>query len=429
MYVSDVALTDFRSYETVVLQLPPGVVVFEGNNGRGKTNLVEGLAYLSAFSSHRSTSSKQLVRIDRTGENSPTGAVIRARVALEERSHLLELEISRGRANRGRLNKVAVPPRDLLGILRTVVSAPEDLLVLRGDPGGRRKFLDEIATMLKPHYRGIIQEYEKVARQRAATLKQLGSSVRRGKPLTDEQQVILEVWDKKLGELSADVIVHRLAVVEAMGPLATRIYNDVTADDRHAELEYTSTLFTADGEPGPPQPEAQARPAVKSGRIEEPTKDQRSVLVDNFLEQASQKRADELRRGVNLIGAHRDDLEIRLDGLPVKGYASHGELWSSALMLRLAELEILKEEDRTPVLILDDVFAELDEGRRSRLAEMVAGVRQVIITSAVAEDLPEGLEGHHFRVHRGKNGASEVEDLRRPRPTELGTSSEEAAGA
>lgn len=412
MYVSDLALTDFRSYRDVVVHLPPGVVVFEGKNGRGKTNLVEALAYLSVFSSHRVASSTPLVRIPRDNEEKPGGAIIRARVQKEKRSHLLELELARGRANRGRLNKSPVPPRQLMGVVRTVVFAPEDLLLLRGDPSVRRRFLDETVTKLKPHYQGIVQEYERVARARGATLKQFGFS--RGAELTADQEIMLQVWDEKLAELSADVVVHRLAVVDAFSSVATDVYNAITEDDREAKLTYVSTLFAADGKKGSPIPEPQGRPRVEQGRIVDADEDQRTLLVENFLAQARMRREDELRRGVNLVGAHRDDLLLELDSLPVKGYASHGELWSSALMLRLAELHVLREEEEYPILILDDVFAELDEVRRRRLADLVEGVTQVIITSAVAEDLPKGLKGHHFQVTRAEDGSSVVTDLAQP---------------
>lgn len=411
MYVSDLALTDFRSYKSVVVQFPPGVVILQGNNGRGKTNLVEGMAYLAAFSSHRASSSANLVRVGEGPEDVPAGAVVRARLQRGDRSHLLELEVARGRANRARVNKAAVPPRDLLGILRVVVFAPEDLLVLRGDPGGRRRFLDDVVVMLKPHYRGILQDYDRVARQRAATLKELGGQVRRGRPLSPEQEVVLEVWDRKLAGLSADVVVHRLAVVDAMAPLATQIYRDITDDDREAQLGYVSTLLEREVGAEGPLVAAAHRPRVEAGRLVDAKEDRRQEIARKFLNQATASRDQELRRGVNLVGAHRDDMSVHLDGLPVRGFASHGELWSSALMLRLAELRILMEEGRSPVLVLDDVFAELDPTRRERLASLVSDVRQVIVTSAVPTDLPTGLNGHLFHVSRGEDGWSVVEEL------------------
>lgn len=429
MHVTDLALVDFRSYRNAVVALPAGVVVFEGKNGRGKTNLAESIAFLSAFSSHRVSSTTPLVRVDEGAPpaDRPAGAVIRARVQRGARSHLLELELARGRANRARLNKAKVAPRDLMGVLRTVVFAPEDLAVLRGDPGGRRKFLDETATKLKPHYLGITQEYDKVSRQRAATLKQFGAQVRAGRPLSVEQETILEVWDRKLADLTAEVVVNRLAVVDAMEPLATDIYNQITEDDRLAHLAYRTTLFSEDGETGVDAPDPATRIRVENGVMKEGATleeaadradgdtpngsmaDARKFIADNFLAQVRARRPDELRRGVNLVGAHRDELDVSLDGLPVKGYASHGELWSAALMLRLAELEILREDDQAPVLILDDVFAELDTTRRQRLADLVENVQQVIITTAVAADLPRELAGTHFRVWRDEDGWSQVE--------------------
>ncbi len=399
MYVSHLALNDYRSYKSQVLELPPSAVVFEGGNGRGKTNLVEALAYLATFSSHRVSSSTPLVRVAREGEQ-PGGAVVRARVQKASRSTLLELEIARGRANRGRVNKANVAPRELLGHLRTVVFAPEDLELLRGDPGTRRRFLDETVTKLKPHYLGVRQDFERVQRQRAATLKQMG---RPGQRFGPDEEALLEVWDRSLAELSATISVHRRAVVEALRPLVAAAYEGITEGDRKADITYESHLGTKGFEVP-----ALGDILVENGRILGDGSADAQLLADTYVQALQAQRSAELRRGVNLEGAQRDDLLVSLDGLPVKGFASHGEMWSSALMLRLGELELLKLDGDSPVLVLDDVFAELDSSRRSGLLEQIGDVEQVLVTVAVGTDVPEELHAARFQVSRDEDGFSQV---------------------
>ncbi len=398
MHVSHLALTDYRSYRQEVVELPASVVVLEGANGRGKTNFVEALAYLSTFSSHRVSSSASLVRVPRSGEDPPGGAVIRARVGSGGRSTLLELEIARGRANRARLNRAAVAPRDLLGHLRTVVFAPEDLELLRGDPASRRRFMDETITKAKPHYLAVRQDLDRVLRQRAATLKQLG----RNRSVTSEEEAMLEVWDRQLAELSAVVHVHRAALVAALKPLVEKAYAALTGDDRMAGIAYQPHL------PGLAATDL-GDLRFEEGRVVGSADEAFPGLVSEYLAALRELRPAELRRGVNLEGAHRDELLVSLDGLPVKGYASHGELWSAALMLRLGELELLRLDGEYPVLVLDDVFAELDVSRRQGLIAQIADVEQVFVTVAVAEDVPPELGGERFRVFRGEDGLSRVE--------------------
>lgn len=414
MYVTNLALNDYRSYRELVVELPAGVVVFAGANGRGKTNLVEAIAYLSTFSSHRVASSTALVRVGRPDEQTPPGgAVVRLRMQEDQRSTLLELEISRGRANRGRVNKSNVAPRELVGRLRSVVFAPEDLELLRGDPASRRRFLDEIITKIRPHYLGTRQDFERVLRQRAAALKQFG----RRSTLSQEEEALLEVWDRQLAELSAQISVHRQAVVRALQPLIAAAYQQISSGDRVARINYRSHLGDT-----PAQAAQNSGLRVTGGRVEGQAEEEISGLTDAYLGALQGLRSQELRRGINLEGAHRDDLEITLDDLPVKGYASHGELWSSALMLRLAELELLRLDGDYPVLILDDVFAELDSSRRQGLIEQMTKVEQVLVTVANGTDLPESLEAHHFRVSRDEEGFSRVE------PDAMNDASQEATG-
>lgn len=400
MYVSHLALNDYRSYKSQVVELPASPVVFEGGNGRGKTNLVEALAYLSTFSSHRVSSSNSLVRVARSGQEQPGGAVIRARVQEGGRSTLLELEIARGRANRARVNKANVAPRELLGHLRTVVFAPEDLELLRGDPGVRRRFLDEIVTKIKPHYLAVRQDFDRVLRQRAATLKQLG---RPGHQITAEDESLLDVWDASLAELSAIIVSHRQAVVAALEPLVKTAYESLTEGDRVADISYESHLgkmgFTVGEMTGM---------SVESGRLIGGNPEEVQTLTHTYIEALRSLRSQEMRRGVNLEGAHRDDLQVTLDDLPVKGFASHGEMWSSALMLRLGELQLLRLDGDYPVLVLDDVFAELDSARREGLLNQIEDVQQVLVTVAVGTDVPRELIAKKFRVERDEGGFSNV---------------------
>ena len=405
MYVSHLALNDFRSYREQVVELAPGIVVFQGQNGRGKTNLVEAIAYLSTFSSHRVSSSSNLVRVDRDGEKQPGGAVVRVRVQEENRSVLLELEIARGRANRARLNRANVAPREILGKLRTVVFAPEDLELLRGDPAVRRRFLDEIITKLRPHFLGVRQDFERVLRQRGAVLKQFGRS---GYPLSPEDEGVLEVWDRQLAGLSAQIVVNRLAVVRALQPLVEYSYQQITDGDRLADVQYRTHLRT---EQAADSPLTYGSLKVVEGRIEGNADEQVAELTLRYRERLAEIRSDELRRGINLEGAHRDDLAITLDGLPVRGFASHGEIWSSALMLRLAELELLRLDGDYPVLILDDVFAELDVSRRQGLLSQMKQVEQVLVTVAVEADVPQELHAQRISISRSGDGTSQVEVL------------------
>ena len=405
MYVSHLALNDFRSYREQVVELAPGIVVFQGQNGRGKTNLVEAIAYLSTFSSHRVSSSSNLVRVDRDGEKQPGGAVVRVRVQEENRSVLLELEIARGRANRARLNRANVAPREILGKLRTVVFAPEDLEQLRGDPAVRRRFLDEIITKLRPHFLGVRQDFERVLRQRGAVLKQFGRS---GYPLSPEDEGVLEVWDRQLAGLSAQIVVNRLAVVQALQPLVANSYRQITDGDRLADVQYRTHLRT---EQAADSPLTYGSLKVVEGRIEGNADEQVAELTLRYRERLAEIRSDELRRGINLEGAHRDDLAITLDGLPVRGFASHGEIWSSALMLRLAELELLRLDGDYPVLILDDVFAELDVSRRQGLLSQMKQVEQVLVTVAVEADVPQELHAQRISISRSGDGTSQVEVL------------------
>ncbi|GAA1640487.1 DNA replication/repair protein RecF [Georgenia ruanii] len=403
MFVSDLALNDFRSYREVVLALDPGVTAFIGQNGQGKTNLVEAVAYLSTFSSHRVAADAALVR-----QGAP-GAVVRAKVVHDERPTLVELEIVAGKANRARLNRAPARTRDVLGVVRTVLFAPEDLELVKGDPGHRRRFLDDLLVLLTPRLAGTRAEYDKVLRQRGALLKSAGAVRRRGgRP----DLSTLDVWDGQLAAAGAQIIAARTALVRRLRPFAAQAYEQVSAGQGAARLDYRASIDTVEGAaditaadlagPGA-ETAAAALEAREAGLLDVP------ALTGRLLAAMQRLREKELDRGVSLVGPHRDDLVLSLGTLPAKGYASHGESWSFALALRLASYEVLRDDDGSPwgtdgepVLILDDVFAELDARRRERLAAMVAGARQVLITAAVEEDVPAALDGARFTVHAGE---------------------------
>lgn len=426
MYVSNLALDDFRSYRRLVLELPPGVVAFVGRNGQGKTNIVESLVYLSTFSSHRVAADAALVRRALDGGPQPGGAMVRAKVRRGERAEVLELEIVAGRANRARLNRGACRPRELLGRLRTVLFAPEDLSLVKGDPAGRRDFLDGLLIQHTPRLAGVKADLDKVLRQRGALLKQLAAAGRGGygSGYGGAEDSLLAVWDEQLVDLGAQLLAARLDLVAQLAPLAAHYYRQVAGSEDLLHLEVVvsarehaarggyaaadSSTEVATGTENGAQDTALAAgiDAPEAGRAEGGFDAEEAGGTSADLGQLRRllraaikaRRADELRRGVNLVGPQRDDLALWLNGLPAKGYASHGESWSCALALRLASFELLRRLDEDPVLILDDVFAELDAKRRAALVSVVAQVEQVIITAAVAQDVPDELDATRFAV-------------------------------
>ena len=396
MYISDLALSDFRSYDELVLALEPGPTALIGPNGQGKTNLVEAVAYLSTLSSHRAGADTALVRRAPPGEPQPGGAVVRAKVVHGERPSVLEIEIIAGRANRARLNRAAVRPRDLLGILRTVVFAPEDLALVREEPGVRRRFLDDLAVTLRPSLAGVRAEHDKILSQRSSLLKS-ARAARRSGGVPASMISSLEVWDAQLAAAAARLMAARTDVVARLRPWAAASYERVSQGQSAARLSYRSSLLLHEGRPEP-GPRDEAATAAEAELADVATTAAR-------LETAmAGMRGREIDRGANLVGAHRDDLILHLGDLPAKGFASHGEQWSLALALRLASYEMLRRDvdayggDGEPVLILDDVFASLDAGRRAALADVVAGAQQALLTAAVDDDVPAELAGTRLRV-------------------------------
>ena len=413
MHVSHLALTDFRSYAELDLPLEPGVNAFVGPNGQGKTNLVEAIGYVSTLSSHRVAADATLVRA-----GAPR-AVVRLRARRADRETLIELEISPGRANRAQINRSPVRrTRDVLGIVRTVVFAPEDLALVKGDPDGRRRFLDALLVQVSPRMAGVLADYERVLRQRGALLKSAGGMRRHARVAAGvpEQGAAsdlgtLDVWDAKLAQLGAEILAARLRLADRLRPHVATAYEQVS-DGGRATLGYRSSLERAAdddaGWAGGAEPGAVGGPA-DDGLPHDgvPPAD----LEVQLLAALARVRRQELDRGVNLVGPHRDDLLLGINDLPAKGYASHGESWSLALALRLACYQLLTHGDddaiggwvegSAPILVLDDVFAELDDDRRDRLVHLVAGAEQVLITAAVPHDVPAALSGQRYTVLGG----------------------------
>jgi len=375
--VEQLGLKDFRNYAEADVSLSPGANVFVGRNGQGKTNLVEAVAYLATLGSHRVSNDAPLVR------DGTDAAIVRARLAHGERSVLLELQLNRQGANKARVNGVNVRTSELPRYAQVVLFAPEDLQIVRGDPSARRRFADQLIVQRTPRMAAVLGDYDRVLRQRSALLKSARARGLRGDALST-----LDIWDDKLVTLGTEVIEARSALASDLSDPVARAYAAIAGADHEPRLSWALSVGGGDPEEGD---------AVDGAGSSEP-------LADQFRAALVAKRPAELERGLTLVGPHRDDLVLRVRGLPVKGYASHGESWSVALALRLASAEILRADSRLgdPVLILDDVFAELDAGRRTRLAELAGGYEQVIVTAAVEEDVPDGLRAHVVRVDAGR---------------------------
>jgi DNA replication and repair protein RecF len=379
VHLTRLGLTDFRSYAELSVGLSPGVTTFSGPNGEGKTNLVEAIGYLATLGSHRVATDAPLVR--RGAER----AVLRAAVTGARGSALVEIELNPGRANRVRLNRAQLPrPRDILGTLRTVLFAPEDLALVKGDPAERRRFLDDLLVATAPRYAGVRADYERVLRQRTALLKSAGARGHLRGAAREAVTATLEAWDAQLARAGAQLLAGRIRLVAALRPQVAAAYQAILGRPGapgEAAMCYRSTVTGQAGGPGPG--------------------DQVPGLEAAMLKALAGVRDSELDRGVCLVGPHRDELELSIGGLPARGYASHGESWSLALAFRLASFELLRQGREDPVLMLDDVFAELDAGRRDRLAALVAGAEQVLITAAVPADVPGVLRGARFQVSSG----------------------------
>jgi DNA replication and repair protein RecF len=383
--VTHLSLTDFRNYERAEVSLGRGPNLFVGSNGQGKTNLVESLGYLSTLGSHRVSTDHAMIR------QGTDAAIVRARLEHGDRQILAEVQINRSGANRAQINRSVIKTRELPRYFSSVLFAPEDLALIRGEPSGRRRFLDALLVLLSPRLSGIISDYERVLKQRNTLLKSARSSGMRG-----DQLSTLDIWDDRLVALGAELVAARTGLVARMLPYLTDAYEAIAGADHRASL---SNYLTVD------DPDASVD--NESGAVQRTRLGNEPVNVDEaesgFRSALGRLRRNELDRGMTLVGPHRDDVVLELNGMPARGYASHGESWSFALALKLAAAQLLRRESSAgdPVLILDDVFAELDESRRARLANAVRDFEQVLITAAVLNDVPDELRSHTVRIAAG----------------------------
>lgn len=386
MLVKHLALANFRNYSTADVAFSPGVNLLVGPNGQGKTNLVEAIRFMSTLSSHRVAGYLPLIR---QAQPEVDQAIIRVLANHDGRDALLELELNRSTPNRARINKATAPRvRDVLGYVNTVTFAPEDLDIVKKDPSNRRAFIDELLVQVSPRFAGVFSDYDRVLKQRNTLLRTARQTGAKGTSLST-----LDAWDESLIKFGSEIVAARIALVERMRPLLTEAYQAIAIANNEPQILMKSSLLgdviTEDDD---------------TDSLEHIENSNESEVEQLFRSKLAQIRSRELERGITMVGPHRDDLVLMLSDLPAKGYASHGESWSFALALRLASIDLLRAETRSgdPVLILDDVFAELDSGRRARLAELVANNEQVLITAAVGEDVPDELRAKVFNVSAGE---------------------------
>ncbi|HEX2175550.1 MAG TPA: DNA replication/repair protein RecF [Nocardioidaceae bacterium] len=400
MHVTHLSLLDFRSYTGAEVPLEPGVTAFVGPNGQGKTNLVEAIDYVATLRSHRVAGDQPLVRLG------AERAIVRVGAVRDDRRALAEVEITPGKANRARLNKSPLPrTRELLGLVRTVLFSPDDQALVKGDPAERRRFLDDLLVARAPRYAGVRQDYDRVLRQRNSLLKSAGAARRSGGGAG--QLATLEAWDEHLARTGSELLAGRLALVEALRPHVAKAYAEVAqgvADEPAPDAAHGGGQSLGGQRHTAARTEAALayKPSFALPAELPADGSSREALAAALLAEVAARRGDELDRGVSLVGPHRDDLVLSIGPLPAKGYASQGESWSFALALRLASFDLLRADGDDPVLILDDVFSELDASRRSRLARLVAGAEQVLVTAAVPEDVPEVLSGARYDVADGE---------------------------
>ncbi|WIB67459.1 DNA replication/repair protein RecF [Curtobacterium sp. MCBD17_035] len=380
MHVDHLQLTDFRNYREADVDLARGPNLFVGRNGQGKTNLVESIGYLSTLGSHRVPTDAALVR------QGCDAAIVRARLAYEERTILAEVQINRTGSNRAQVNRAPIKPRDLPRYCTSVLFAPEDLALVRGEPAGRRRMLDELLVLIAPRMQGVLADYDRTLRQRNTLLKSA-----RGSGVSGAAMSTLDVWDDRLVALGSEVIAGRDHLVRRLAPFVAEAYAAVAGAAHEASLAGVLSIRGGD-----PETEQELGSEIEPVTV--------AAAADGFRAGLARRRRDELDRGLTLVGPHRDDVLFRLNGLPARGYASHGESWSFALAVKLAAAAVLRAESSLgdPIIVLDDVFAELDETRRGRLANAVSGYEQVLITAAVHGDVPPVLAAHTVHIDSGR---------------------------
>jgi DNA replication and repair protein RecF len=371
-------LSDIRSYDDVAVEFAPGITILVGQNAQGKTNLLEAVQRAATGSSHRVAGDGPLVRF-----GADIG-IIRCEVVTDEgRRRTLDLEIGTGRRTRTRVDGQDVRrAAQSVGVLRVVLFAPEDVAIVRGDPNERRRFLDDVLAQRRPAFAAARSEHDRALRQRNQLLKQIrglsGSS-------RDAAMSSLEVWTEQLVTHGTQIIAARIAAVRTLAGPVDRFYRDLA--DRPEPIGLTYRCSAGDD---------------VGGRLEPTSTDGGTLVPETAPIAQAMRRAfadrhrEETGRGLTLVGPHRDDLELTIGELPARGYSSHGEAWSLALALKLATYEVLAEVGDRPIVLLDDVFAELDTTRRQRLAAACADFDQVLVTAAVEADVP--LQGAKIDV-------------------------------
>ena len=374
MFISAVALENFRNYKQLNLNLSSGFSLFYGANGEGKTNLVESIGFLASLESHRVAGYQALIREDEES------ARISATAEFLNRRITPAIELNRSSANRYFLNgNLQRKPQEILGSIFAVVFAPEDLDIVRRDPSDRRDFLDSLAVQLKPRLAGIKADYDRVLKQRNALLKT--ARLTGAKDLTT-----LDIWDDQLVGFGSELIANRLELISKLSPLIESFYKELSGKSEQIELELLSSIT---------EDEVENFKAL-TGSTQE--------ISEQFLDRLQQIRNKEIERGITLAGPHRDELLISKAGQPARSHASQGEAWSIALGAKLAAAQLLREQSSVgdPVIILDDVFSVLDQGRRVRLIDFAKDFEQVLITATTSDGLPELQWAAKHRVVSGE---------------------------
>ncbi len=386
MHIKHLSLSNFRNYSTLELPLQPGVNLLVGRNGQGKTNLVEAIFYAATLNSHRVSGYLPLVK------HQQDKAVMRILAGFEDRENLIELELNVSGSNRARINRSDTPRvRDVLGLVSAVIFSPEDLDIVKRDPSNRRAFIDDLLVQLTPRLAGVFSDYDRVLKQRNTLLK-----TSRNLPKDSPGLDTLAAWDDSLIKLGTEIIAFRQDLIKRIAVPLLSSYEAIADEKNNPSIKYKSSLTGSNIV----EPEVFVEDFLVTSDREE--------IETQFRTKLELVKSKELERGISLVGPHRDDLVLYLGDYPAKGFVSHGESWSYALALKLASAQLLREEARAgdPILILDDVFAELDSTRRTRLANLVSDNEQVLITAAVVEDVPTELSANRIFVTAGEIAVS-----------------------
>jgi DNA replication and repair protein RecF len=367
VWLTHLDLTQWRNHASTHLVLDKGVSTFVGPNGQGKTNIVEALRYLATLSSHRVGGTQALI-----GDGFDQ-ATLHATLQHGDRSVEVGLTLKRKGASEALVNGNKTKASDIPAWVSMVMFAPEDISIVRGDPGTRRQFMDDLVVSGSPRMAGVFQDFDKVLKQRNTLLKSL-KHVKGSTSLGT-----LDVWDERFADLGAHIMLARQAHVDHIAPLVTQQYQQLAVGD-DVSLRYVSSAALA-GTDG----------------------DNQHSLARALLAGIQAKRKEEIDRGMTLVGPHRDDLDVFISSRLARTHASQGETWSLALALRLATALWLRRElaSGDPIIILDDVFSELDSSRRRKLIGLVQDYEQLLVTSAVEEDLPPEFGGRVFDVSSG----------------------------